>query len=282
MACKCLAALAADITVLARTPAGFKPASETDLIVENPTRSNNLPVTTSEPRIGTLTRLNGTSYAVMMIDLDIPTDNPPKTNTLLHWMQTGLTPSTTATQLDTSSGTMQVFLLHKNNQSNTTAIVPYFSPNPPARIALSHRYTQILVDTSGLTEEGTEVLRTAATTRRGFDAEPVLERAGLEGRIVAGNSYNVTNPGPVSVTNGTAGNGAAGGAGAIGTGAVVGNGPSQTAWGCDGWGGGGWDEIRRTEGKIVHLHRPPSVKIAGFAYQEVTAAGDISLGLFKY
>src|SRR5690606_33239251 len=114
------------------------------------------------------------SYAVMMIDLDIPTDNPPATDTLLHWMQTGLTPAATATQLNTAMGVINAFLLE--NSSNTAPVVPYFGPNPPARIPLSHRYTQILVDTSDITEEGMQALQMAAMTLRGFDTESVLSQ----------------------------------------------------------------------------------------------------------
>ncbi|KAK4151311.1 CEN-like protein 1 [Chaetomidium leptoderma] len=235
MVSKCLAALVAAATVLARTPAGFTPSSGTDLIVEYngfaPLNGAVISrtVTTSQPRIGTLARLNGTSYAVMMIDLDIPTDTPPQTNTLLHWMQAGLTPATTPTQLNTTSGLIRAFLLLPNNATaDTDAIAPYFGPNPPARIPLSHRYTQILVDTSGLTAQGTQALRTAAVTIRGFDAGAVLAAAGLEGRIVAGNSFNVTNPGPVMAA-GNATRGGGGGGGASGTGTRGGGaGASQT------------------------------------------------------
>ncbi|KAK4229822.1 phosphatidylethanolamine-binding protein [Podospora fimiseda] len=148
------------------------------------------------------TPLNGTSYAVLMIDLDIPTDNPPATNTLLHWMQTGLTPATTATQLNTTSGTIRAFLLE--NTTNTAPIVAHFGPNPPARIPLSHRYTQILVDTSDITDEDIQVLRTAAATLRGFNAQQVLAQANLGDKVVAGNFYNVTNPGPVTTPSATA------------------------------------------------------------------------------
>ena len=138
----------------------------------------------------------------MMVDLDIPTDTPPKTSTLLHWMQTGLTPATSATQLNTTSGSSRVFLLENN--ANVAAITPYFGPNPPARVPLSHRYTQLLVDTTGLSESGTEELRTAAKTGRGFDVASVLSKAGLQGKLVAGNSFNVTNGGQAVAANGTA------------------------------------------------------------------------------
>ncbi|KAK4168960.1 putative phosphatidylethanolamine-binding protein pebp protein [Cladorrhinum sp. PSN259] len=208
MLCKSAAVLVVATTVLARTPNGFSPPSNTDLIVEYRgfAPQNGVVVardiTISEPKIGTLTRLNGTSYAVLMIDLDIPTDSPPATNTLLHWMQTGLTPASTPTQLNTTAGTIRAFLLE--NGTNTAPIVAYFGPNPPARIPLSHRYTQILVDTSEITDEGTQALRTAAGTLRGFNAQQVLAQANLGDKVVAGNFYNVTNPGPATTPSSTA------------------------------------------------------------------------------
>ena len=79
----------------------------------------------------------------------------------------------------------------------------YFGPNPPARIQLSHRHVHILVDTSdGLTLEQEETGREATKTeQRRFDAEAVLERARLSGKVVAGNFYDVMNPGlTVSLT----------------------------------------------------------------------------------
>ncbi len=133
-----------------------------------------------------------------MIDLDIPTNNPPATDTLLHWMQTGLTPATTATRLTTQTGELSVFLLE--NTTQTPPVLAYFGPGPPARIPLSHRYTQILVDTSDIDDEDLQVLRTAAATIRGFNAQTVLEQADLEDEVVAGNFFNVTNPGPVNTT----------------------------------------------------------------------------------
>ena len=152
-----------------------------------------------------------------MIDLDIPT-NTSTTNTLLHWMQTGLTPATTATMLNTTSGQNMVFLLQNTTQATPAA--PYIGPGPPARNPLSHRYTQILVDTSGLAAQSTSALEEAAKTRLGFDVMSVLTQAGLAAKVMAGNSFNVTNPGPVenvsgggfsnSTTGTTAGSGSAG------------------------------------------------------------------------
>lgn len=130
----------------------------------------------------------------MMIDLDIPTNDTGSTSTLLHWMQTGLTPATTATPLNMTSGGESVFLLE--NTANTPALAPYFGPSPPARVPLSHRYTQILVDTSGVSTQATGALQDAAASRRGFDAPTVLQQAGLENKVVAGNFFIVMNPGP--------------------------------------------------------------------------------------
>ncbi|KAK5662781.1 hypothetical protein OQA88_6189 [Cercophora sp. LCS_1] len=215
----------------ARTPPGFTPASNVDLIVEyngvvpqNGAANGNPTVTIPQPRVGTLTRLTGTSYAVLMIDLDIPTDTPPQTNTLLHWAQTGLTPATTATRINTTTGQLSVFLLE--NSTNTSPILGYFGPNPPARIPLSHRYAQILIDTSDADEEDIAAIRTAAATIRGFNAQTVLTAADLEDEVVAGNWYNVTNPGPVNNTLNQP----------SGTGTTTGGGPASTGSGSSGVG----------------------------------------------
>lgn len=154
-------------------------------------------VTATQPRVATLSKLTGTSYAVIMIDLDIPT-NTSQTNTLLHWMQTGLTPAGTTTMLNSTSGMMQVFMLQ--NTTKTAALAPYIGPGPPARLPLSHRYTQILVDISDISTDATGTLQSAAKTRTGFDAMTVLTAAGLEDKVVAGNFFNVTNPGPIRGT----------------------------------------------------------------------------------
>ncbi|KAK4179196.1 hypothetical protein QBC36DRAFT_385366 [Triangularia setosa] len=177
---------------LARTPPGFNPSTSNDLVVEYTgfypqngvviSREITIPV----PRIATPFSLNGSSYAVLMIDLDIPTTQPPETNTLLHWLQTGLIPATQPTTFNTTSGPIRGFQLL--NTTETAPVVGYFGPNPPARIPLSHR---------SITEQGEEALKEAAGTLRGFNAESVLEEAGLGGRVVGGNWYIVSNPGPV-------------------------------------------------------------------------------------
>ncbi|KAI0169534.1 PEBP-like protein [Hypoxylon sp. FL1284] len=221
---KSLLTLAGASAALAVTPEGFEPAADSKLLVSYETASadggNVLPkdATASAPSIGTESQLAGSSFAVLMIDLDIPTDSPPATNTLLHWMQTGLTQSTT------SSGSATGFALE--NAQGEAAFAEYLQPNPPARIPLSHRYTQILVDTSDATEDNLAVLKSAAANRMGFNALSVLTDAGLESKVLAGNFYNVTNPGPVTsstttTTTTTPSNSTGGGfANSTGTGAI--------------------------------------------------------------
>lgn len=179
----------------------------------------------TQPTIATTQQLNGTSYAVLMIDMDIPTNNPPETSTLLHWMQTGLTPATASTSVNstTASSAMSVFLLQ--NTSNTAAFAPYLGPGPPARVPLSHRYVQILVDTTNAPQTALESLQTAAQNRSGFNAEATLKAAGLDTMVIAGNFYNVTNPGPAtnaaaSTTIGGSSNRGSASAGTVTTGAA--------------------------------------------------------------
>ncbi|KAI0405196.1 phosphatidylethanolamine-binding protein [Xylaria palmicola] len=207
-------------TALAATPAGFEPGSETGLLVMfgsiaaldgavvakegkfnirpdivEPRLKTEL-VTQTAPTLATQSKLDGTSFAVMMIDLDIPTNNPPQTNTLLHWMQTGLTQSSSAVSFNTTIGSVTGFVLSAPEDED--AFAPYFGPSPPARIPLSHKYTEVIVDTSEASDEGLAALREAAANRQGFNAQDILTSAGLEDKVVAGNFFNVTNPGPAS------------------------------------------------------------------------------------
>lgn len=142
-----------------------------------------------------------------MIDLDIPTNSPPQTNTLLHWMQTDLTPATAATALNSSAGNANAFALQTGQ---TAAFATYLQPNPPARVPLSHRYTQILVDTTGVQQTALDSLKSAAQNRQGFKAQEVLTAAGLQNKVVAGNFYNVTNAGPAAAASNSSSSGGSG------------------------------------------------------------------------
>ncbi|KAI0108679.1 phosphatidylethanolamine-binding protein [Nemania sp. FL0031] len=208
MLSKSIVALAVSASgALAATPTGFEPGSDTGLLVTfgNVAAVDGAVVakeiTQTAPTIATESKLDGTSFAVLMIDIDIPTDNPPETNTLLHWMQTGLTQSSSSVSLNTTMGSQASFVLEV--PADEAAFAEYIGPAPPARIPLSHRYTQIVVDTSDVSEEGLDALKTAAATRLGFNAETVLTSAGLADKVLAGNFFNVTNPGPVAATNTT-------------------------------------------------------------------------------
>jgi len=126
---------------------------------------------------------------------------------MLQWMQTSLTQSSSATPLNTTMGSKNAYVFSVSQ--DVEAFAPYAGPAPPARIPLSHRYTQILVDTSEASDEALATLKTAAANRRNFVALDVLTSAGLANKIVAGNFYNVTNPGPVgsSTPTNSSGNG---------------------------------------------------------------------------
>jgi hypothetical protein len=120
----------------------------------------------------------------MMVDPDIPpqTAGGP-TGELLHWMQAGLVSANTTTTI----GGVKVFKLI--NPSNTSALASYIQPSPPNKAPLSHRYTQMLLNTTG----NSTVLSTLskfAATRQNFSAVNVVKSAGLA--VLAGNSFNVT------------------------------------------------------------------------------------------
>ncbi|KAH7032951.1 phosphatidylethanolamine-binding protein [Microdochium trichocladiopsis] len=195
MAFKALTLLSAAASMaLALTPPGFVPASQNSLLVafgnELGTDGAELQqsVTRTQPQIGTLSKLDGTSFAVFMIDLDIPTANPPATDTLLHWAQTGLAQSASPSNL----GGTNAFLL--TAAAGEAALVPYFGPNPPAKVPLTHRYTQILVDTTGASAANLAKLQQAVKAKqKGFDVASALQAAGLSDKVVAGNFFRVTN-----------------------------------------------------------------------------------------
>ncbi|KAL1889433.1 hypothetical protein Sste5346_008917 [Sporothrix stenoceras] len=228
--------------VSASSPPGFQPAVRNDLVVDfNSTLidgqvvAKNL-VANQPTFIGTTQRLTGNSFTVIMIDLDIPTNTAGQTSTLLHWMQTGLALSPQASRIGriggsnaegSSSNAIQIAFLLRNTTGQAPA-APYISPNPPARLPLSHTYAQFLVDTSGLSAQSTamQTLMTAAQTRQGFNLQTVLQQAGLTNRLVAANFFNVTNPGPVQTSTGS-GAGASTGTGtgtSTGTGTTTSNG----------------------------------------------------------
>ncbi|KAF6841637.1 hypothetical protein CPLU01_00309 [Colletotrichum plurivorum] len=207
---KAIAVLAAATLTSAATPQGFMPSSNTPLIVSyggiSALDGVNLPRDSSQnvPTIATEQKLQG-QYLVMMVDIDVPTNMPPKTGTLLHWMQTGFTSADTPTILNTTAGTKNVFLMQ--NKMNAAALAPYFGPNPPAREPLSHRYTFVAVDHTQISQQGLMALSGAAQNRRDFNPMNALMAAGLQDKVVAGNFFRVTNAGPVGAGQGMGGGG---------------------------------------------------------------------------
>ncbi|KAI0398152.1 PEBP-like protein [Xylariaceae sp. FL0594] len=193
-----VALLASASGALAGTPPGFEPATQESLFVAygDVAALDGVEVakeiTQTAPIIASENKLDGASFAILMIDIDIPFDAP---HTFLHWLQTGITQSSSATPVNTTTGPKDVFIL--TVPQDVEAFAPYAGPAPPARVPLSHRYTEILVDTSDVSDEALATLKAAAATRRNFVALEVLTSAGLEDKVVAGNFFNVTNPGPV-------------------------------------------------------------------------------------
>ncbi|OLN84942.1 Protein D2 [Colletotrichum chlorophyti] len=217
-----LAAAAATLT-LAATPPGFTPASNTPLVVSyggiSALDGVNLPKDSTQviPTVATEQKLQG-QYALIMVDIDVPTNQPPKTGTLLHWLQTGLMSADTAITLNTTAGPKKVYVMQ--NKMNAAALAPYIGPNPPAREPLSHRYTFVAVDHTTITQQGLMALSGAAQNRRDFNVMNTLMAAGLQDKVVAGNFFRVTNPGPPGAGQGM-GPGTGGGGNATGTGGAM-------------------------------------------------------------
>ncbi|RXG49130.1 hypothetical protein VDGE_08416 [Verticillium dahliae] len=211
-----LIALAAAALVSAATPPGFQPAGQGALIVSYggiaAMNGVNLPKesTAKVPLIATEQPLQGT-YAILMIDMDIPTNAPPQTSTLLHWAQTGFTSAQTPMVLNSTAGPKTVYVMQ--NLAQQPPLAEYIGPNPPARAPLAHRYAFVAVDHTQITQQGLGALSQAASERRGFDAVRALAAAGLQmNAAVAGDYFIVRNTGPIRDGSGNgSGNGTVGG-----------------------------------------------------------------------
>ena len=134
-----------------------------------------------------------------MIDLDIPSATGGPTGTLLHWMQTDLVSAESST---TVNGMTMFELI---NPGNVAAAASYFGPSPPNRAPVTHRYTEILVDTTGLASAKAASLKAAGATRGNFSASTVVQ--GVGAKVVAGNFFQVTSPDAVAGGTGVSGNG---------------------------------------------------------------------------
>ncbi|TAQ90688.1 hypothetical protein B7494_g959 [Chlorociboria aeruginascens] len=123
-----------------------------------------------------------------MVDPDIPPSvagNP--TTEFLHWLQGGLVSSFNST---TIAG---VTFFPLTNPNNVPAYESYIGPAPPNEVPHTHRYTQLLINTTLYDQSGnTSVLKSAGSAPTNFNAAQVLQNAELT--VLAGNSFNVSNP----------------------------------------------------------------------------------------
>ncbi|RDW94314.1 hypothetical protein BP5796_00077 [Coleophoma crateriformis] len=209
------------------TPPGFQPSSTNDLAVafNNMPAMNgvNLPqaATVNPPTIGTSMKLAGT-YTLLMVDPDIPPAQAGgPTTELLHWMQTDMVSSSEQTTI----GGMKVYEM--TVPTNVSALASYIAPNPPNKAPTSHRYVQMLLNTTNLSaSKNLTTLMKEAASRGNFNAVQVLKANGLT--VLMGNSFNVTNAAALTrraifaMNNGTgegaaSASGVAGATGATGT-----------------------------------------------------------------
>jgi phosphatidylethanolamine-binding protein len=123
-------------------------------------------------------------------------------------MQSGLVSANNATFI----GGVRMFELI--NPTNTSALATYIQPSPPNKSPNTHRYTQMLLNTTG-NSSALSTLSTFAKTRSGFSAVNVVKSSGLN--VLFGNSFDVTNTTLIqsNITKTTA---SVAGAGSTGTG----------------------------------------------------------------
>lgn len=188
------------------TPPGFEPASSQNLIVAYDSKlavngiqmlragdvipltvqkldTNGIPDTASAPILGTTTKLTGT-YTVMMVDPDIPSSKGgDSTSQFLHWMQSGLTSANTTTTI----GGQKIYQL--TNEKDTPAFATYLQPNPPNIAPTTHRYTELLFNTTNM-NMSLATLQMAGKNRGNFNAADVAKSAKL--KVIMGNSFNVS------------------------------------------------------------------------------------------
>lgn len=150
-----------------------------------------VPVTAAPPTLGTAEKLSG-SYTIMMVDPDVPSGPGTQTSELLHWLQSDLVSASTTTTI----GGQTVYELV--NPSNISAIASYIQPSPPQKNPLSHRYVQMLLNTTDETSKAS--LAKFGATRTMFNATNVVAQSGL--KVLFGNSFNVTfNDGNATTTS---------------------------------------------------------------------------------
>ncbi|KAK6595393.1 phosphatidylethanolamine-binding protein [Botrytis cinerea] len=148
------------------TPPGFEPSSTNDLTVAYGSKlaTNGIQMLRAD-----------TAYAPILVGGD--------TSQFLHWMQADLTSSNTTTTI----GGQKIYELI--NVKNTSAFATYLQPNPPDIAPTTHRYTQLLFNTTGM-NMSLASLQTAGKTRGNFNATNVVKSAKLT--VLMGNSFDVS------------------------------------------------------------------------------------------
>lgn len=169
-------------------------------------------------------KLSGT-YTLLMVDADIPPAQAGgPTTELLHWMQTDMVSASTQTTI----GGMKVYEM--TNPNNVSALATYISPNPPNVAPTSHRYVQMLLNTTNLSaSKNLTTLMKEAASRGNFNAADVVKANGLT--VLMGNSFNVTNAAALGSTGSTSASNSTGQGVAASSGAsarATGSGTGQT------------------------------------------------------
>ncbi|RDW65313.1 hypothetical protein BP5796_10005 [Coleophoma crateriformis] len=125
------------------------------------------------------------TFAVVMFDPDTPATGVGGngTNSFLHWFQDGLTSSVSEVDVAGKNVTPLV------NVFSVAPLQTYVQPSPPT--GQTHRYVQILLDTTGVTGFVVSAATGNATTSRtGFDMNAFVKESGLT--VFSSNFFNVT------------------------------------------------------------------------------------------
>ncbi|RDW78463.1 hypothetical protein BP5796_06315 [Coleophoma crateriformis] len=176
--------------VSAMTPPGLIPSNTENMTVFFNTSSlatNGIAIAQSgaksTPTLALDKSLTGTTFMVLMVDPDAGNVGGNGSSAFLHWMQDGFTSSSKSVTV----GNKTVFALE--NTANVVPIAAYLPPGPPT--GQTHRYTQYLVDTTGV--KGFTVSSSVANstmTRVAFNMQDFVKQANLT--IISANFWKTT------------------------------------------------------------------------------------------
>jgi len=222
--------------IYAQTPPGFSPSSTNhlDVLYSNSLMGTNTSLTTnstvaaltSAPEIGLSYPIN-TTLLLIIIDPDTIISN--RSTTILHFLQTNLTSSTSNCSASNSS----IFVPLR---TDTSPLSSYLAPAPQAELPpRAHRYIQLLYEQPNnfsIPAEFEDVLK----RRNGFSLDSFASLTGL-GEVVAANWFAITNTS--LVVNAVSNTGSNSSTSSVGTSglrtaaapsATLSNTPSQGTW----------------------------------------------------